>query len=156
LFLRITVIVVLSAVFLGASSGLAVAQTDEDRVRMCLAGDLAPRALVAAATFGSQRYELNCGSPISYGVLHIDDDHPVDDARNFIACFRRMVTEAGPAAEDLVTPYFVRKMNLVLGVSKGVLVYEPGGNIQTMYTTGLSTNMWLLCATASPLKRSGN
>jgi hypothetical protein len=59
-----------------------------------------------------------------------------------------MVTEAGPEEEDPFRPYMVRKMNLVLGVSKAVLVYEYGdpANVETMYTTGMSTNAWKLCA----------
>lgn len=147
--LRISVVVFSILILIVAVPVMAVAQTDEDRARMCLDGELEPRSLVAEATFEGQRYELNCGSPISFGVLHIDDDHPIHNVGDFIACFRRMVTDAGPPEEDPARPYLVRKMNVVLGVSKAILVYEHGGNVQTMYTTGPQSNHWRPCAAAT-------
>jgi hypothetical protein len=63
-----------------------------------------------------------------------------------------MVAEAAPEEED-IRPYLVRKMNLVLGVSKAVLVFEYGdpANVETLYTTGVVSNAWHLCATARPV-----
>lgn len=120
------------------------------RVRACLAGDLPPTEVVDRATFERLTYLLKCGSPISYGVLHIDDGHKIDNAKNFIACFRRLVVEAGPAEEDPFRPYMVRKMNVDLGNIKAVMAFELNGNVVTIYQSGNAGNKWAACARVSP------
>ncbi|WP_300006826.1 hypothetical protein [Pseudonocardia sp.] len=150
--LRIGLTLVIVAGSLLAGNGpAALAETPAERVARCLDGGMAPRDVVDRSRFERTTYTLSCGSPISYGVLHIDDGHGVNDHGNFIACFRRMVVEAGPASEDPFRPYLVRVLNVDLGNIKAYLVYEQNGNVESMYTTGVQSNNWRACAKVSPL-----
>lgn len=149
--MRAAIGVVAAALLTCLTTGSASAQSEVDLTRQCLDGDLTPDAVVARVQYGPTLIKLTCGSPISTGVLHIDDGHPIDSAAHFVACFRRLAVEGSEPAEDFVTGNFSRILNIDLGTTKAFLFHDGRGNVVTMYTSGLSSNNWHFCAHGRPL-----
>lgn len=123
-----------STTLLGAAGPAAAAAPT---VQGCLDGDHPPHTVIAEHRFSGRTYTLRCGSPISYGLLHIDDDHPITSPSEFLACFRKIVFEGHDSPNGTVgSRYPSRHLNVVTGRVAARMIYEIGGNVVTIYTSG--------------------
>lgn len=146
---RVRRLAVLAAIIGVGSIGLSPMAHAQASIDGCLAGDYPPDTLIAQY-HSSPGFLLRCGTPISIGVLHIDDEHTITPGSeiDFLNCATRLFLEGayrGPGNRPDLAVW-----DRELGRGRFAIgVYEiDTGNIVTIYTSGTISNNWSLCATA--------
>ena len=118
----------------------------------CLSGAAPPSAVVGTYQAAGTTISLRCGTPVSTGVLHIDDDHEITPGSefDFVHCVFNVFTKGAPAA-GRANRVSLAAFDLTLpGGRTAIGVYDRGSkDIVTVYTSGAVSNDWAACSHAA-------
>lgn len=90
---------------------------------------------------------LRCGTPISTGILHIDDDHPIesDQEFNFLRRVFNVFEEGAYLGPGNRPGLVVFQREFAPGRFAEGVYDEKSNDIVTVYTKGRVSNDWQAC-----------
>lgn len=143
-----------AAVGIAAITGTLLAGQEsasaQDRVLVneCLDGSAPPASEVGVYNANGTSVTLRCGTPISTGVLHIDDDHPILPGNEFafLRCTFEVFENGAFLSAGSRPGLVVFQREYAPGqFAEGVYDANSGNDIVTLYTRGSVSNNWNAC-----------
>jgi hypothetical protein len=145
----IAVIVGIAASAVTMLGGTEAAAFPQKRVLpgACLDGSALPGDEVGVYDAGGVTITLRCGTPVSTGVLHIDDDHPIapEQEYNFLRCVFNVFEEGAYLGPGNRPGLVVFQREFAPGRFAEGVYDDKSRDIVTLYTRGPVSNDWQAC-----------